>query len=958
MNQHSLLQSMRTLATRTLLASLLTSIAFALVLAPACSAQAAAKPAAAQKPSASVAQTGAPSIASLRAGFANPPNEARPMVRWWWFGTAVVKPEILRELQQMKADGIQGAELAFEYPQVLDDPAKGLKNLPFLSPEMLDDVAYAQAEGRKLGLRIDLTLCSGWPYGGPKTTLAEAVTRIRVAQVAVPAGASSVAAPSLAEGESLIATDIAEIVATPAVPAAAPAREPGGAGTFAGRGGRTAGPPPPAYDAASAKPLVVTGTSAAVTPSDKPRTALFFILGHTKQQVKRAAVGAEGYVLDPFSHVAVADYLKDVGGPLIGAFGTTPPYAIFSDSLEAYGADWTPNLPAEFQKRRGYDLIPHLPELAAGGSVAADNVRHDYGKTLTELIDENYLTQMTAWAVAHHTRFRSQTYGEPAVDFSSQNLASLAEGEGPQWRAFSTLRWATSANHVYNHVVTSGETFTWLHSPVFRAIPLDMKTEADIDFIMGENQIICHGWGYSAPPGEVPEPGWSLYAAASFNNHNPWHPVMPAVTAYIGRMSYLMRQGKPANQVAILLPTDDAWATFAPARTSVTADMGRYVTPAMMSTILSAGYNVDYIDAKAIDKLGVGSHQVLILPNMERIPVETLKKIAAYVKSGGSAIAVGHLPTLTPDGKPLGDAGADTSEIILVPDEASLAQALHNAAKPDFQISATDDATVTHLGFIRRKLANADIYLVVNTSNQPIDTSATFATSHKFAAEWDGDTAAASAASATAQPIQLVAYGSRVFVFSDTPSAAKPAPTPEKQLADLSNDWKVDFTGLNKSVDEATPTDWTADPTTVHYSGEAVYTRNFTLAAAPTGPVFLEVDGGNATPIPARAAHSYAFYDPPVQAAALVTINGRSAGALWHPPYRLNVSKLLKPGVNHIEIDVYNTALNAWSALPPHDYKPLIAKYGDRFQMQDLNLVAPISSGLLGPVHLVTTETK
>ena len=95
-----------------------------------------------------------------------------------------------------------------------------------------------------------------------------------------------------------------------------------------------------------------------------------------------------------------------------------------------------------------------------------------------------------------------------------------------------------------------------------------------------------------------------------------------------------------------------------------------------------------------------------------------------------------------------------------------------------------------------------------------------------------------------------------------------------------------------------------------------------------------------------------------MQAAALVTINGKTAGALWHPPYRLDVSKLLKPGVNHIEIDVYNTALNAWSALPPHDYAPLIAKYGDKFQMQDLNLVAPISSGLLGPVHLVTAEGK
>src|SRR5260370_11890321 len=132
-----------------------------------------------------------PSLETLRRDFLNPPIEARPMVRWWWFGPAVVKPEILRELQQMKADGIQGAELAFVYPEVLDDPAKGLKNLPFLSPEMLDDVNYAQSEGRKLGLRIDVTLCSGWPYGGPHITLAEAVGALHTVEVPVPANATT-----------------------------------------------------------------------------------------------------------------------------------------------------------------------------------------------------------------------------------------------------------------------------------------------------------------------------------------------------------------------------------------------------------------------------------------------------------------------------------------------------------------------------------------------------------------------------------------------------------------------------------------------------------------------------------------------------------------------------------------------------------------------------------------------
>src|SRR5580700_9598 len=143
-------------------------------------------------------------IESLKSNFKVPPTDSKPMVRWWWFGAAVEKPEILHELQQMKADGIGGAELAFVYPEVLDDPAKGLKNLPFLSPAMLDAVHFAQAEGRKLGLRIDVTLCSGWPYGGPNTTLAEAAGRLRTAEVPVPAKTTAITPPTLEEGEAFI----------------------------------------------------------------------------------------------------------------------------------------------------------------------------------------------------------------------------------------------------------------------------------------------------------------------------------------------------------------------------------------------------------------------------------------------------------------------------------------------------------------------------------------------------------------------------------------------------------------------------------------------------------------------------------------------------------------------------------------------------------------------------------
>lgn len=928
----------------------------------------------------------ADTLQQLHEDFLHPPDNARPMVRWWWFGPAVTKPEILRELQQMKADGVGGAELAFVYAEELDDPARGIKNLSFLSPEMLDAVTYAKDEGRKLGLRIDVTLCSGWPYGGPNTPLSEAATRLVTREVVVPPNSTEVKAPALGEGESIIS---ASILSTNGENTKEKDGQPCGFGKGTACGPATMDHKAPLnssrWNLSSAQPLPVSGGTATVSASPLSRVAVFFILGHTKQQVKRAAVGSEGYVLDPFSHQAVKTHLDKVGEPLVKAFGSTPPYAIFSDSLEAYGADWTPNLPAEFQKRRGYDLIPHLPELVAGGTPEAEKVRHDWGVTLTELVNENYLTQIDDWAKAHGTKFRSQTYGEPAVDLSSQRLVALPEGEGPQWRAFSTLRWATSANHLFGNNVTSGETFTWLHSPIFRAVPLDMKAEADIDFIMGENQLVFHGWPYSPPNTEI-KPGWSLYAAGAFDDVNPWHPVMPAVTKYIQRMSWMMRQGEPANQVALLLPTDDAWASFTPEHVTVTGALQKLIRPDLMGAILSAGYNVDFIDAKTIDRQGIHPHTVLVLPSTDRIPVETLKKIDDFAAHGGKVIAVSNLPSMDPEGKPLTDK-ALLAPIALVPGTDQLEQALHHAVAPDLRFKQADESAQSAVGFIRRKLHDADVYYVVNTSNRPVSAKIGFGTDFRNGDRWNpetGEPVLGGATDSAETSLNLAPYESALYVFSNEKQkagslAASSAP---HELADITSNWKVDFLGTGKSSQEARLQDWTSDPATLHYSGEVVYSRDVDLQEQHQ-EVYLAVDGGapepgaptapiehgfNAAPIGANGLPNplitrpgpgiHAWFNAPIREAALVTVNGQPAGALWHPPYRLDVTKFLKPGTNHIEIHVYNTALNAWSALPPHNYKPLIAKYGDKFQVQDLDKVKPVSSGILGTIHLVSLASS
>jgi hypothetical protein len=855
---------------------------------------------------------GAETVSGLQHSFNHPPDDSRIMVRWWWFGTAVVKPELERELRTMKEGGIGGVEIQPVYPVVLDDPARDLINLPYLSDGFLDAVRFANDKARELGLRVDITLGSGWPYGGPHTTVELASGRLRVARQTVPANAETVPMPKLSAGEKFVA----------------------------------------AFD--GVHQITGTGESAIrVSAQPNSREIEVFIASKTKQQVKRAAVGAEGPVLDHYSVPAIENHLKLVGDRLMEAFGSHPPYAVFSDSLEVYGSDWTGDFLSEFQKRRGYDLTPYLPALAGEMDGKTATIRHDWGKTLTELANEHYLTPIEEWAKQHGTKFRSQTYGIPPVDLSSNAIVDLPEGEGSQWRQFTPTRWAASASHLYGRPVTSSETFTWLHSPVFRATPLDMKAEADLHFLQGVNQIICHGWPYSPP--QAGDPGWHFYAAAVFNNHNPWWLVMPDITAYLQRVSFLLRQGQPDNDVALYLPTDDAYAGFTLGRDSVNQAMQHLLGPNVIPQILDGGYNFDYIDDGAIAKVGI-PYRVLVLPNVERMPLASLEKIRQYAAKGGIVIATGRTPSMAPglmDEKDTPDIRKISAELFagkrFLRDDSQLAATLRGLCPPDV-------VTAPEIGVVHRKLPFADIYFLANTSNHAVHHEAVFRIQGEDATWWNPfDGRVTRAAAGNKLDLDLAPYESRVLVFSKekVPAEAQPA-SAAGATTDLSTGWKVTFHGTSQPVTMQKLESWTDVPGEKFFSGTATYEKTITV---PAGKQARYLDFGKGTPVEAegrRAGNGMrAMLESPVREAAVVYINGKRAGAVWHPPYRLDVSGMLHAGENTIRIEVANLAINELANEPLPNYKPLIEKYGERFQDQDMQNIEPLPSGILGGVRLI-----
>ena len=797
------------------------------------------------------------------------------MARWWWFGPSVEKAELEREMRTMKEGGMGGFEVQPVYPLELDH------NFPYLCDEFLDDLRFAGTKARELGLRFDLTLGSGWPFGGPHIPLSLAAGQLRIVRGA---------APQLAEGEQLVA----------------------------------------AY----------------------PDRSLYLVASHAGMRVKRAAVGAEGLVLDHYNRAAIDAHLKAVGDRLAQAFGANPPYAVFSDSLEVEGSDWTGDFLEQFRKYRGYDLTPYLPALAEDIGEKTLAVRHDWGKTLTELAEENYLTPLREWAHRHGTLFRSQNYGTPPVDLSSNALVDLPEGEGSQWRRFSATRWAASASHLYGRPVTSSETWTWLHSPVFRATPLDMKAEADRHFLQGINQLVAHGFPYSPP--SAGEPGWRFYAAGVFNAHNPWWLVMPDVTRYLQRISFLLRQGKPANDVAVYLPTDDAWAGFTPGHVSVNQAMDGLLGPELIPHLLDAGYNFDFIDDGAIAHGGV-PYAIVILPAVHRIPLATYRKLAEYAARGGVLVATGCAPS---EASGLMDA-ADTAQIVemsrklrVVADIAGLPALLH-AALP------ADVAAAPEIAAIHRKLDFAEVYFIVNTSNHPVRSAATFRVKGLNAEWWDPMTGAVTNAGGANLELSLAPYESRVLVFSRERAPAGPAPIGLAPAPiELNGSWKIVFAGESQPIVTKEPQSWTDDAAHKYFSGQATYETAVTVPRAMIvsgHPVYLNF--GEGTPV-AAAEHNagagmQAMLESPVREAAVVYINGKRAGSVWRPPYEVAAGSLLHEGENQVRIVVANLAINQMAKGPLPDYKALSAKYGERFQPQDMGNLQPLPSGILGPVRLI-----
>ncbi|MHA6615957.1 glycosyl hydrolase [Pseudonocardia sp. DLS-67] len=841
-------------------------------------------------------------VRALRAGFADPPPEGRIMMRWWWFGPFVEEAELARELEAMAAAGIGGVEVASVYPLSTSEADREAGG--FLSERHLSRLRFAAETAARLGLRFDVTIGSGWSFGGPHITDGTAARRLRWDAREVPMGPFRITAAQPWPGDELVAAYI---------------------------GDGSEQEPPTRFER-----LPVRDGAVQVPAGPGPRTVLLAVSSPTGQNVKRAAAGAEGPVLDHCSRAATEAHLRAVAEPILAAVPSELVTAVFCDSLEVYAADWTPDLPAEFRARRGYDLLPELPLLHTRGE-GSERVRADVAATLGELYEENFVAVVREWAQRHGVLFRIQSYGQPPGPLSAYRHADLPEGEGWGWRSVTQTKWATSAAHLYERPVVSSETWTWVHSPSLAATPLDLAGEAHEHLLLGVNQLIGHGWPYSPP--DAPAPGRLFYASGALTDANPWWPAMPGLTRYLHRLCWLLRQGEPVVDVALYAPSRDAVQHFTPGARGY-LDLWHatrtHIGEALPAALREAGYDYDLVDDTALREADCGRYRVVVLPFVRDLPEAT----ARLLEKQGTVLTVGG--TVHQDGW------------TVVDDVDALLPALAALVPPDAP-------TAPDVGVAHRRVGEADVYFVANTGPHERAFALRPRDEARVVERWDPRTGAARRAEVHdgGVPLELQPYEAAVLVAlpvadADVPATSAIGPVDTVELA---TGWTLAYEDAPEVRHEvALPHRWEGDPVRADYSGGATYRTTVDVTADQLGGTLL-LDLGpvgaaalDAADEPGIRGKSFrAEVTAPVGDVAQVLVNGDDRGWVWAPPYSVDVTGALRPGENTITVRVLNTGLGALRAATGLDttVEAVTRVYGKRFAMQDLGRAQrPTSSGL------------
>jgi hypothetical protein len=669
----------------------------------------------------------------------------------------------------------------------------------------------------------------------------------------------------------------------------------------------------------------------------------------TGRQNHPASPEATGLEVDKLDADAVRRYInhyldlyEDATGGKLGLEGLE---FMVLDSYEAGHMNWSVSFPEEFQRRRGYSLVPYLPVLTGrvvNSVEESERFLWDFRKTIGELISDHHYDVigeelkkrgMKRYTESHENKRIFLADGMDVKRHADIPMSamwtpgSLAGGSDEEVRSEADIRESASVANIYGKPFVAAESMTSVGRP-FQEYPERLKRTADLELTSGLNRFVIHTSVHQ--PLDDKKPGFSLGPFGQyFSRQESWAGMAKAWMDYLGRSSGMLQEGRNVADILYLYGenTNITWVAWEK-------------LPA-----IPQGYEFDFVNATALHeaisaedgKLKAKSgntYEVLMLDESTSLmTLSLLKKIKELADSGVKII--GKRPVKSPS---LSDADVEFQALAdQIWAKENVGASVKIPVVADVEYSGTDHKIL----YRHRSTEAEEIYWLNNRSVEPTSATVSFRITGRKPLLWnpiDGSVKELSYEikdGRTLIPLKFESWDAFFIVFRDKVSQNSFTLAEKKESieANLEGSWKVDFGG--QSTDFAELISWPehSEPAIKYFSGTASYTKSFSLSQKDKAATYL-LDLGS------------------VKHMAEVIVNGQNLGIVWKAPFRLDISKALKSGENQLEIRVVNLWVNRLIG----DAQPGAQKT----TFTTMPFYGPDSpllpSGLLGPVKVIRLD--
>lgn len=688
-------------------------------------------------------------------------------------------------------------------------------------------------------------------------------------------------------------------------------------------------------------------------------------LGYSQTGKKNSPAPPEatGFEVDKMDPDAVDRYFDHYIGTYKDAAGENWGKSVryfMTDSYESEQENWTPLMAQEFEKRRGYGLMPWLPVLTGQIVESAEKSElflRDWRKTLGELVVENLYERIDEIAKPYNigryteSHENGRVYLTDGMDVKRRASVPMAAAWMPhntnasnQEMAQADIRESASVAHIYGQNLVAGESLTAPggEGKSYSYHPGNMKFIADMELYSGLNRFVIHTSVHQPVDDKIPGLGLGPIGQW-FNRHETWAGSAKAWMDYMSRSCYMLQQGHYVADIVYYYGEDN----------NITGMFGAQLPP------VPDGYSFDFINSDALLNLldadgtclttpsGMKYRMLVLDKNAKSMTLPVLQKISRLAEKG--VIICGEKPEKTASladdveaFNTLADKVWNSGLKNVCPGKSMEEVLKENAIAPDVVMPEGEG-----LRFVHRTTDKSEIYWVNNPGKEAKTVNLTFRTSGKKPELWHPETGGREAVSykidggVTTVTLDLVQEDAVFVVFSGK-AASDELQLPrleEKAVINVDSPWTVTFQE-NRGAPAAATFDklqdfsLSEDPGIKYFSGEATYKTTVNLDESQADGTLI-LDLGK------------------VGVMANVSINGQDLGTCWKEPFRVDVNSALKPGGNELEIKVTNLWINRLIGDSRPDMTEKVSWTPYPFYRPGSQL-SP--SGLMGPVKIVSKK--